>query len=88
MIGIFTDDPLVINEINDAYNWFLLFVLCENYASVSLGIPRAIGKQGMIALVAFIGYWIIGIPSAALLAYKFDLGLSGLQMGGALMAKK
>lgn len=45
---------------------------------------RATGKQKWGAIVTTVAYWVIGIPSAAFLAFKMNAGLLGIWVGPTL----
>lgn len=58
-----------------------LFVACaymlfDGFQTVAAGLLRGIGDVKIIAVAAFISYWVIGCPTALLLA--FPLGLNGV----------
>jgi len=42
---------------------------------------RASGKQKTGALVTGVAYWILGIPTALLMVFQFDLGTKGIWLG-------
>lgn len=46
---------------------------------------RGCGRQLIGAVTNFMSYWLLGLPLAALLAFKFGLGVHGL-WGGLLVA--
>jgi MATE family multidrug resistance protein len=46
-----------------------------------MGIVRGLSHTKLISIGGFIGYFCIAIPTSAVLAFKFDLGLFGLWLG-------
>jgi MATE family multidrug resistance protein len=52
------------------------YLLFDGFQTVASGALRGIGDVKIIAVAAFICYWIIGCPTALLLA--FPLGMNGV----------
>ena len=48
------------------------------------GLIRGVGLQGWAFIIAFVCYYIIGIPLAVLLTFKANLGLKGTWIGVAI----
>lgn len=42
---------------------------------------RGAGRQTIGAITNFISYWLLGLPLAALLAFRLHLGIHGLWIG-------
>ena len=45
------------------------------------GVVRGAGRQTIGAITNFISYWLLGLPLAALLAFRLELGIHGLWAG-------
>ncbi len=45
------------------------------------GVVRGCGRQLIGAITNLISYWVLGLPLAALLAFRFELGVHGLWTG-------
>lgn len=45
------------------------------------GVVRGCGRQLVGAITNLISYWVLGLPLAALLAFRFELGVHGLWTG-------
>jgi len=48
---------------------------------VSAGVLRGMGRQTRVALLNLGGFWVLGLPGGALLAFTFDLGVYGIWWG-------
>jgi multidrug resistance protein, MATE family len=59
--------------------------LVDNTCTAAVaGVVRGAGRQTIGAITNFISYWMLGLPLAALLAFRFHLGIHGL-WGGLLV---
>lgn len=55
----------------------LIWVLLSGCA----GVVRGAGRQTVGAATNFVSYWLLGLPLAALLAFRCHLGVHGLWLG-------
>lgn len=58
-----------------------LFQLTDGAQAVAAGMLRGLYDTRTPMLLALIGYWVIGVPVGALLAFSFDLGGVGIWIG-------
>jgi MATE family multidrug resistance protein len=86
IITLFNDDPKVIEIINNV--WFLLnlYIFFDISQGMFLGVIRGLGIQPRASFVPLVGYWILGIPIAALLVFNYGYteDLNGIYMGMAV----
>lgn len=57
------------------------FQLFDGVQAVAGGVLRGAGDTRFPAVLALVGFWIVGVPLAAGLAFGLDLGARGLWMG-------
>ena len=57
------------------------FFILALFAVVGAGILRGTADTRSPAIIAFIGYWVLGLPVGLLLAFRFDRGPQGLWWG-------
>jgi len=57
------------------------FQLSDGTQAVGLGILRGITDMKIPTLITFIAYWLIGLPSGYLLAFKLNMGIYGVWYG-------
>ncbi len=86
LIGVFVDlDDPVNALVIDAAIVFLalaaLFQVVDGAQAVASGMLRGLHDTAMPMLFAAIGYWGVGMPLSALLAFRFGLGGAGLWIG-------
>ncbi len=78
---IYTSDKNVIGLAAQLLLIAALFQLFDGTQVVGLGILRGIGDVSIPALITFIAYWIIGLPTGYFLGIKLKLGASGIWYG-------
>jgi len=78
---IFSNDPAVVSLVSQTLPLVALFALFDGQGATIGGILRASGRQFTGALLNFSAHYIVGIPVGFILAFKFDMGLSGLWIG-------
>ncbi|SEM93528.1 multidrug resistance protein, MATE family [bacterium A37T11] len=78
---IFTDDQRVINIAASLLIIAGLFQLFDGTQVVGLGILRGTGDVNQPTVIAFVAYWIIGLPLGYVLGIIFGLGVSGIWYG-------
>ena len=57
------------------------FAICDSFASALAGVLRGYKKVVPICVAMFIGYYMIGIPTAYFLVFKKGIGIDGLWIG-------
>lgn len=78
---IYSDD---LNVIPIAANLFIIagfFQLFDGAQVIGLGVLRGVGDVKMPTLIAFLSYWIVGIPLAYVLSKYANLGVYGIWIG-------
>lgn len=58
-----------------------MYMLFDAYQTISSGMLRGLGDVKIIASAAFVSYWIIGCPTALVLAFPCGLGGVGVWIG-------
>lgn len=86
--SLFTQDPEVTKMVTDAMLVVSCLVFADGCVTVVLGILRGCGKQTTGAVLLFVGYYVVGIPSGVYLSWYGipftsvkGLGLVGLYSG-------
>ena len=75
---VYIDDPLVSPLIYDLLLIAILFQLFDGIQAVAQGVLRGAQDVKVPAMIAFVAYWIIGIPSAWFLSEYLEWGLIGI----------
>ncbi|XP_075445709.1 multidrug and toxin extrusion protein 2-like isoform X2 [Ascaphus truei] len=78
---IFTSDRDIAALVSQVIPIYIVFHLFESIACVSSGVLRGIGRQKIGAIIYTIGYYIIGLPVAAVLMFIAKVGIKGLWSG-------
>jgi MATE family multidrug resistance protein len=81
ILGIYTRDLDVIRAglpILFVCAWFQLF---DGLQSVATGALRGLGDTRTPMLVNLVGYWMLGLPIACILAFPLRWGVVGLWIG-------
>lgn len=78
---IFTKDTVVIGIAAQLLVIAGLFQLFDGTQVVGLGILRGMGDVNIPTVIAFIAYWVIGLPCAYLLGVILDFGVKGIWYG-------
>lgn len=79
--SIFSNDAAVQAMVARLAPLCAIFQVTDAFQGVSAGIFRGIGRQTLIAGVNAIGFWVVGIPAGAALAFAAGAGLEGLWYG-------
>lgn len=61
-----------------------IFQVFDGLQVVSAGVLRGVGDTRIPMIMNLIGFWVVGLPVSALLAFKADLGPQGIWWGLAL----
>ncbi len=78
---IFTTDPQVIHIAGGLLIIAGLFQFFDGTQVVGLGILRGIGEVNLPSVIAFIAYWLIGLPVGYLLGITLNIGIKGIWYG-------
>jgi MATE family multidrug resistance protein len=80
-VRMFTNDPTVIATCGTALPLLAILVFFDGINSVVSGVLRGSGRQMLGAVCNFWGYFIVGLPLCAYLAFKANMGIHGLWWG-------
>ncbi|TFK47550.1 MATE efflux family protein [Heliocybe sulcata] len=78
---LFNNDPEVVKLVASILPLVALFQVFDGLGATTGGILRARGKQFTGAMLNLSGYYLVGIPFGLWLAFKRDMGLTGLWIG-------
>ncbi|KAK7451018.1 ethionine resistance protein, variant 2 [Stygiomarasmius scandens] len=78
---LFNEDPAVVSLVASIIPLLAMFQVFDANAAITSGILRARGKQIMGAVLNISAYYVLGIPFGILLAFKRNMGLTGLWLG-------
>ncbi len=79
--SIFSQDPKIVQMVSYVLPIAAIYQFGDAVNSAIGGVLRGCGRQKVGAKLNLIGYYIIGLPVALVLAFKFNLGLNGLWAG-------
>ena len=83
---IFTQDPDVVEHAAHIFIFMAWCMLGDGVNATSQGVLRGAGRQAVGAVCNLVAYWMVGLPLAALLAFKAGMGVEGLWIGLATCA--
>ncbi|KAF5364814.1 hypothetical protein D9758_009308 [Tetrapyrgos nigripes] len=78
---LFNEDPAVVSLVASIIPLLAMFQVFDANAAITSGILRARGKQITGAVLNIGAYYVLGIPFGILLAFKFNMKLTGLWLG-------
>lgn len=78
---IFTQDVFVIQHIIEVFDFIAAYLILSAISGVNMGIVRALAKQPMVSIAAICSYYLIGVPLALVLGFKYNQGVSGFWLG-------
>ncbi|KAI3719373.1 hypothetical protein L6452_20270 [Arctium lappa] len=78
---LFTDDERVADTISDLSLLLSFSILLNSIYPVLSGVAIGAGMQGVVAIVNFVCFYVIGIPVGALLGYLTTLEVKGIWIG-------
>jgi MATE family multidrug resistance protein len=81
LAGLYTADPKVLAVASALLPLAAVFQLFDGVQAVSFGALRGLGDVIVPALVNAIGYWLVGLPVGAWLAFGVGLGPTGVWTG-------
>ncbi len=75
---MYTNDTAVIALAQQLLFLAALFQLSDGIQAVAAGVLRGIKDTKITGIIAFVSYWLIMVPGAYLLCFKFDWGIQGI----------
>ncbi len=81
LIGFFTTDQEVIAIAKSLIFIVALFQIFDATQVIGSGVLRGLGSSRPSMIANLVGHWCVGVPVAALLAFKFAWGISGIWIG-------
>lgn len=78
---IYTSDPQVISVASSLLLLAALFQLSDGFQVVGSGILRGMQDVKMPSILAFASYWLVMVPASYVLAFRFNMGVSGIWVG-------
>eukprot|EP00602_Paraphysomonas_sp_CaronLab_P011120 CAMPEP_0185039292 /NCGR_PEP_ID=MMETSP1103-20130426/36004_1 /TAXON_ID=36769 /ORGANISM="Paraphysomonas bandaiensis, Strain Caron Lab Isolate" /LENGTH=317 /DNA_ID=CAMNT_0027578123 /DNA_START=735 /DNA_END=1688 /DNA_ORIENTATION=+ len=78
---LFTSDLDVIQMVSELMVPLAIYVVADGMQCAFTGVIKGAGKQRVASPVVIFSYYIVGLPLAALLAFKARLGVPGLCWG-------
>ncbi|OIS99037.1 PREDICTED: protein DETOXIFICATION 18-like [Nicotiana attenuata] len=79
--GLFSDSPEIINKFASMTPLLLISFVFDFFQGVLSGVARGCGWQHLAMCINLATFYVIGMPIAGLLAFKFNLQAQGLWMG-------
>jgi MATE family multidrug resistance protein len=80
-VSVFCPDAAVVARCSAMLPWLAALVAIDGLNAACSGILRGCGRQKLGAAVNVAGYWILGLPTAAALAFGAGMGERGLWCG-------
>ncbi len=78
---LFSHDEDVSQPIAQLIPVACIFMMGDAFQSNAGGVLRGLGRQNLLFLLNVIGFWLLALPSGALLTFVADVGVSGLLVG-------
>ncbi len=78
---LFSADPAVVAVVAVLVPIAGVFQVADGLQAVAGGVLRGVGDTRSPMLANLVGFWVLGLPLAALLAFRFALGPAGLWWG-------
>ena len=75
---LYIEDPVVIEIASSLIIIAALFQVVDGLQVVGIGLLRGLTDLKVPMVIAFIAYWIIGLPVAYLLGFTFEFGVEGV----------
>jgi multidrug resistance protein, MATE family len=79
--ALYLDDSAIIEISANLLIIVAFFQISDGTQAVGLGILRGITDMKIPTFITFAAYWLIGLPCGYLLAFKFNMGISGIWYG-------
>jgi MATE family multidrug resistance protein len=77
----FSTDPDVIQTTSILLVFAAFFQFSDGLQSAGMGLLRGVKDVKIPSLIAFISYWIVGIPVSYFLAFNLQMGIKGVWIG-------
>lgn len=81
LAGVYTHDAAVLALAISLLPLAAAFQLCDALQVVGLGVLRGLGDTRFPALASLLGFWVLGLPIGAWLAFGSGLGARGIWIG-------
>jgi MATE family multidrug resistance protein len=81
---LYTTDAAIVSELAQVLKVFAVFVISDGLNCVFSGIVRGAGRQELGGTVNLTAYYVAGLPTAGILAFRMGFGLMGIWYGLAL----
>ncbi len=78
MGALFSNDDEVSHLVSQLIPLSCIFMMGDAVQSNAGGVLRGLGRQRLLLILNVIGFWVLGLPSGALLTFVGDIGVSGL----------
>ncbi len=78
---LYVDDEAVISIASRLIIIAALFQLSDGTQAVGIGVLRGLTDIKGPTIITFVAYWVISLPIAYVLAFKFNLGVDGVWIG-------
>jgi len=80
-VRLFTEDMKVVDIVDSVIPFLSIFAMLDGLQGVGSGVFRGAGKQGIGAVANVIAFYVIGLPMAWVVCFKWHFGVAGLIMG-------
>jgi MATE family multidrug resistance protein len=81
LVGLFTGDAQVVQVGAGLLLVAAVFQLFDGVQAVTTGALRGLGNTHTPMLVNLVGHWVLGLPLAYVLCFRYGFGVQGLWMG-------
>lgn len=78
---LFSKDPILSDLIAQVLIILSGYVIFDGLSCVLGGVVKGVGKQLVATPIIFFSYYVVGLPLAALFAFKLKMGVRGLCLG-------
>ena len=79
--SLYISDPSVISTASVLLIIASLFQIADGTQAVGIGILRGLTDVKGPTLITFIAYWVLGLPIAYVLGFKYDMSVEGVWIG-------
>ena len=80
-MSLFTSDESVLVICRTTLNYLVYSALIDGLQGVCSGILRGAGKQHIGAVTNIVAFYVLGLPCAWILCFRYNLGVQGLMTG-------
>ena len=78
---MYSDDEDIVAELTKVWPVVSIYAFLDSLSYISGSGIRASGKQGLAAILTWITYCVIGINISWILAFRVDIGITGMWIG-------